>query len=159
MDTKQSRSIPKIQFRVLIIGRANAGKTTILQRVCDTTDSPTIYRRNSGGKREEVRHGCCLAVQILSSYLVQVKLDPSMEVSDKRTCPLSPHNSELAWRTRNRGRTGVLQPYGLYFSRFMWYRERCYGRTRHFTRVHSTQGYRKPTGREITCHLVRAVVC
>jgi hypothetical protein len=34
-----------IQFRVLIIGRANAGKTSILQRVCDTTQSPTIYRR------------------------------------------------------------------------------------------------------------------
>ncbi|KAH9176741.1 hypothetical protein EDB89DRAFT_2240495, partial [Lactarius sanguifluus] len=36
--------IPKIKFRVLVIGRANAGKTSILQRVCDTTDSPTIYR-------------------------------------------------------------------------------------------------------------------
>ncbi|KAH9066180.1 hypothetical protein EDB87DRAFT_1553926 [Lactarius vividus] len=37
------RRIPKIKFRVLIIGRANAGKTSILQRVCDTTDSPIIY--------------------------------------------------------------------------------------------------------------------
>ncbi len=140
MDTKQSRPILNIQFRVLIIGRANAGKTTILQRVCDTTDSPTVYRRNSGGKREEVRHGCCLAVQILSSYHVQVKLDPSMEVGDKRSCPLSPLNSELAWRTRNQGRTGVLQPYGLYFSRFTWYRVRFYRRTRYTASIHSTQG-------------------
>ncbi|KAH9047805.1 hypothetical protein EDB84DRAFT_1460331 [Lactarius hengduanensis] len=38
------RRVPKIKFRVLIIGRANAGKTSILQRVCDTTDSPIIYR-------------------------------------------------------------------------------------------------------------------
>ena len=38
------RTIPDLQFRVLIIGRANAGKTSILQRVCDTTESPTIYR-------------------------------------------------------------------------------------------------------------------
>ena len=37
---------PKIKFRVLIIGRANAGKTSILQRVCDTTDSPVVYREN-----------------------------------------------------------------------------------------------------------------
>ncbi|KAH9051714.1 hypothetical protein EDB87DRAFT_1571155, partial [Lactarius vividus] len=37
-------------FRVLIIGRANAGKTSILQRICETTESPVIYR---GG--EEVR--------------------------------------------------------------------------------------------------------
>jgi len=47
MDTQQLRSrIPEIQFRVLIIGRANAGKTTILQRVCETTESPIIYRGN-----------------------------------------------------------------------------------------------------------------
>ncbi|KAH9061036.1 GTP-binding protein [Lactarius vividus] len=41
----QDRQLPKIKFRVLIVGRANAGKTSILQRVCDTTDSPVIYRR------------------------------------------------------------------------------------------------------------------
>ncbi|KAN0131255.1 hypothetical protein V8E53_010959 [Lactarius tabidus] len=51
----QSRVIPpqgrpqiqKIRFRVLVIGRANAGKTSILQRVCETTESPTIYRGNN----------------------------------------------------------------------------------------------------------------
>ena len=32
-------------FRVLIIGRANAGKTTILQRVCNTTEQPKIFNR------------------------------------------------------------------------------------------------------------------
>ena len=31
-----------VKFRVLIIGRANAGKTSILQRVCDTTESPVV---------------------------------------------------------------------------------------------------------------------
>ena len=57
MGANQSRRrIPKVQFRVLIIGRANAGKTTILQRVCDTTESPTIYRTR-GDEREEVCHG------------------------------------------------------------------------------------------------------
>ncbi|KAH9168907.1 GTP-binding protein [Lactarius sanguifluus] len=54
MNTQQaSRRTPKITFRVLIIGRANAGKTSILQRICDTTDSPVIYRR-SGWERERV---------------------------------------------------------------------------------------------------------
>ncbi|KAF8262884.1 hypothetical protein EI94DRAFT_1742403 [Lactarius quietus] len=47
--------VPKVPFRVLIVGRANSGKTTILQRVCDTTESPIIYR----GRKE-------------------VKLDPSV---------------------------------------------------------------------------------
>jgi len=37
------------RFRVLIIGRANAGKTTILQRVCNTRENPEIY--NSAGKK------------------------------------------------------------------------------------------------------------
>ena len=47
MDIQEPpRRNPKIRFRVLIIGRANAGKTSILQRVCDTTGSPVIYRRN-----------------------------------------------------------------------------------------------------------------
>ena len=44
------RPLPKIKFRVLIIGRANAGKTSLLQRVCDTTDSPSVRQGN-----EEVR--------------------------------------------------------------------------------------------------------
>src|SRR6266404_4089357 len=122
-DTKQSRPIPNIQFRVLIIGRANAGKTTILQRVCDSTESPTIYRI-IGDTREEVRYSGLVMVLPVLTYTTQVSLDPSMEVGDKICCPLSPFNSESAWRTRNRGRTGVLQPYGLYFSRFTWYRVR-----------------------------------
>ncbi|KAG2150435.1 hypothetical protein DEU56DRAFT_779908 [Suillus clintonianus] len=37
------------RFRILIIGRANAGKTTILQRVCQTKDNPEIY--DSAGKQ------------------------------------------------------------------------------------------------------------
>ncbi|KAJ7024135.1 hypothetical protein C8F04DRAFT_165267 [Mycena alexandri] len=42
------RDLPKVKFRVLIAGRANAGKTTILQRVCDTTESPETYRMVDG---------------------------------------------------------------------------------------------------------------
>ncbi|TFK69254.1 hypothetical protein BDN72DRAFT_768221 [Pluteus cervinus] len=30
-------------FRILVIGRANAGKTTLLKRVCNTTEEPSIY--------------------------------------------------------------------------------------------------------------------
>ncbi|KAG2145437.1 uncharacterized protein EDB93DRAFT_1087141 [Suillus bovinus] len=31
------------RFRILIIGRTNAGKTTILGRVCNTRDNPEIH--------------------------------------------------------------------------------------------------------------------
>ena len=36
----------RVRFRVLIIGRANAGKTTILQRVCNTTEQLKIFSRD-----------------------------------------------------------------------------------------------------------------
>ena len=44
MGTKRTRRISDLQFRVLVIERANAGKISILQRVCETTESPKIYR-------------------------------------------------------------------------------------------------------------------
>jgi len=31
------------RFRILIIGRANAGKTTILRAICNTTENPEVY--------------------------------------------------------------------------------------------------------------------
>jgi len=41
------------RFRILIIGRRNSGKTTILQRVCNTTDKPLIFDRD--GKKVRSR--------------------------------------------------------------------------------------------------------
>ncbi|KAI6045685.1 GTP-binding protein [Pisolithus marmoratus] len=38
------------RFRVLVMGRANAGKTTMLQRVCHSTDEPEIFDAK-GNKR------------------------------------------------------------------------------------------------------------
>jgi hypothetical protein len=57
MDAQQylPQTPPNLKFRVLIIGRANAGKTSILQRVVDTTESPEIYRLDRQGTRELVR--------------------------------------------------------------------------------------------------------
>ncbi|KAJ8580653.1 hypothetical protein M405DRAFT_31699 [Rhizopogon salebrosus TDB-379] len=31
------------RFRILVVGRANAGKTTLLQKVCNTTENPEIF--------------------------------------------------------------------------------------------------------------------
>ncbi|KAF9468343.1 hypothetical protein BDZ94DRAFT_1232400 [Collybia nuda] len=31
------------RFRILIVGKANAGKTTILKKICNTTDEPEVY--------------------------------------------------------------------------------------------------------------------
>ena len=78
-----SRRIPDLQFRVLILGRANSGKTSILQRVCDTTESPTIYRRRGDyGQMEKVRGPRFVCESDLTAN--QFKLEPSMDVSDTR---------------------------------------------------------------------------
>ena len=68
-----SKKISDLQFRVLVMGRANSGKTSILQRVCDTTESPTIYRRGPyyyvTGRMEEVRgpHFVCESLSLPTS--------------------------------------------------------------------------------------------
>ncbi|KAJ7869220.1 hypothetical protein B0H14DRAFT_2572061 [Mycena olivaceomarginata] len=50
-----SKDLPDVRFRVLIAGRANAGKTSILQRVCDTTESPKTYKVTGDGWGRETR--------------------------------------------------------------------------------------------------------
>ncbi|KAI6042729.1 hypothetical protein EDC04DRAFT_878201 [Pisolithus marmoratus] len=44
LDPAKARAYMKNikQFRILVMGRANAGKTTLLQRVCNTVDNPEI---------------------------------------------------------------------------------------------------------------------
>ena len=72
-STSRPPHVPRVRFRVLIIGRANAGKTSILQRVCDTTESPVIYRSDLSGTRERV----C----VHSQWRIQSHHDPSRLVS------------------------------------------------------------------------------
>ena len=57
MDSRKNlpSRLNDVKFRVLIIGRANAGKTSILQRVCNTTKDPEIYSVDSSGARSPVR--------------------------------------------------------------------------------------------------------
>ncbi|KAF8452820.1 hypothetical protein L210DRAFT_3639275 [Boletus edulis BED1] len=43
------------RFRILVIGRANAGKTTLLQRVCKTTESPIVCDRNGRKVKIDVK--------------------------------------------------------------------------------------------------------
>ena len=70
---------PDVRFRVLIIGRANAGKTSILQRVCDTTESPVIYRSRPSGTQSQVCAHSQWPFQSQSSSF-QVELEPTIEV-------------------------------------------------------------------------------
>ncbi|KAI6000244.1 hypothetical protein EDC04DRAFT_3074751 [Pisolithus marmoratus] len=45
------------RFRILIMGRANAGKTTILQRICNSTDQPEVFDGEGNKIDKEVMEG------------------------------------------------------------------------------------------------------
>lgn len=72
MQQNPGRQLPNIRFRVLIIGRANSGKTSILQRVCDTTQSPVIRRRSASISQEPV---CGLTFVKICQYGLTTRLD------------------------------------------------------------------------------------
>ena len=100
MSTEQThRQMPKIRFRVLILGRANAGKTSILQRVCDTTESPMIFRRGKDGELEEVCGSNFLWEPDLTAN--QFKLEATMDVSDTPTSLRLPIDIIPARRTHH----------------------------------------------------------
>ena len=105
MDTKRPHPrIPNLRFRVLIIGRANAGKTSILQRICGTTESPIISESKDGLKRNVRGQPFVCESDLIDD---QVTLDPSMDVSDNGTSLWLQLNVVLARRARHRGRTSV----------------------------------------------------
>ena len=58
-------------FRILVIGRANAGKTTLLQRVCNTTEDPCIYDddKNLVSVQRPDYEFCCWHFQLAWTYL------------------------------------------------------------------------------------------
>ena len=63
------------RFRILVVGRSNAGKTTLLQRVCNTTELPDIY--NSKGEKVQYlimqRHRSLIGMVIRSLILKSYK--------------------------------------------------------------------------------------
>ena len=86
-DTSRGQHIRKKipHFRILIMGRANAGKTTILQRVCKTTEAPAVIdgKGNKAGPRlyadpdEKYSYFCRSAFQSSKAhekYVSQLKL-------------------------------------------------------------------------------------
>ena len=62
------------RFRILVIGRANAGKTTLLQRVCNTTEDPCIYDENNKNLASLHR------LKIISASDIFYQLEPTSAV-------------------------------------------------------------------------------
>ena len=89
MDTQPRRRFSHIPFRVLVIGTENAA---ILQGVCGTMEDYK-YLCYKERPKERVRGPIFLCeFDLTLDHGDQVKLDPSMDVSDSRPCyqmPLS----------------------------------------------------------------------
>ncbi|KAJ7730912.1 GTP-binding protein [Mycena metata] len=51
-------------FRILVIGRANAGKTTLLKKVCDSVEEPEIY--SPSGKKVPILISCIYGLTLLT---------------------------------------------------------------------------------------------
>ena len=61
MPTENASDFENLQekfgrFRVLIVERANAGKTTILRGICNTTEDPEVF--DSEGNKARVSIQC-----------------------------------------------------------------------------------------------------
>jgi len=105
-------------FQILIVGRANAGETTVLQRVCATTEQPEIFDGN--GKR--VCYGLATSLGTLLISDIQINMDVvegSIEVRIESitgyTCWHFPARRAYHWEW-----VDIQQQLGLYFSWFLW---------------------------------------
>lgn len=69
-------------FRILVIGRANAGKTTILEKVCGVQSGtePIIYDQN-GKLNQTLSYLCVFSTLGKKMVPSTIHLTPSMEVS------------------------------------------------------------------------------
>ncbi|KAL4071224.1 hypothetical protein V8B97DRAFT_1871476 [Scleroderma yunnanense] len=65
-------------FRILVIGRSNAGKTTILQRVCNTTELPEIFN-TKGEKARSFTALCCKLLMCGNSQIDPAIVQGSLE--------------------------------------------------------------------------------
>jgi len=64
-------------FRILAIGRSNAGKTTLLQRVCNTTELLDIFNANG----EKVKYPIlpyCTFLQVTDQCNGNFQIDPAI---------------------------------------------------------------------------------
>ncbi|KAF8265078.1 hypothetical protein EI94DRAFT_1499119, partial [Lactarius quietus] len=65
------------RFRVLIIGRSNTGKTSVLQRVCDTTNSTIVYRGNEERGQHDINDELVFSNMMNYVFHDSVGIEPS----------------------------------------------------------------------------------
>ena len=99
------------RFRILIIGRANAGKTTILRAICNSTENPGIYDGEGNKVRGWVKTCCCVVSWTArSDWSIPSRRNHGGEYSsphrpETQTWGASHTQFPLARDTQHRGRT------------------------------------------------------
>ena len=104
-------------FRILVIGRANAGKTTLLQRVCNTTEDPCIFDDDKNlvsVQRPEDDELCFWHFQLAWTYFSGTPFIIDMY---RLMCPTLPI---LARDTRYQSAFRIQEQSQVYLPRFSW---------------------------------------
>ena len=102
-------------FRILVIGRGNAGKTTLLQRVCNTTEDPCIYDDNGKNLVSVSTRRWMLPLKFQTSlYLPQRYSTYYRYLLAYLTLPIS------AWDTRYQSGVRIQEQPQIYLPRFSW---------------------------------------
>lgn len=84
------------RFRILVIGRANAGKTTILKKICESIDEPIIYDREGA----EVRKVQSALPTYCWSLAFLFLLRPDWYLARKPICQCEPSVAVLSYLLR-----------------------------------------------------------
>jgi GTPase SAR1 family protein len=82
------------RFRILIVGRANAGKTTILQAICNTTEKPRVY--DGHGNKVRIQVDVCRRVYAK----LRDQIDPS-QVKGSRGVGIVPRRAKTSHANHN----------------------------------------------------------
>ena len=103
------------RFRILVIGRANAGKTTLLQRVCNTTEDPCLYDENNKNLVSVHRTKDDFSSDIF------YKLEPTSAVLHLIQISTSvPDPTHTARNTWHQSAVRIQEQPRIYFPRFPW---------------------------------------
>ena len=108
------------RFRVLVIGRVNAGKTTILQKVCNTSEKPEIFDSEGNKVRlhsANYRHNADALVMIRSIHR-WLRPPRRYKIGFHHLCYADILSARIA---QHRKRAGVSEQPRIYFSRFSWF--------------------------------------
>ena len=138
------------RFRILVMGRANAGRMTILQRVCNTTDLPQVF--DSKGNKV---HSCMFfMLTSLIAFLAWCESCGGLYWGEPGVNFRSMRWSLSAGTPQHRKRAGLSDQSRLHISRLLWFWSRFYRWVWADEEICDRSRYSNEVGWTHPCHLV-----